>query len=128
MKNLMAVTSIVAVLGGTAIASSAVAQAPASTDPVVQMRAVEREASAKYAAGLLQAYSDRQAKVSAAVEAAVKDADAKGKDPLVAKRDAHDKATKATQADYDAKLKALKKERDDAIKAAKAKAYPPKKG
>lgn len=123
MKSLLAIAVALAALTG-----SALAQAPASTDPVVQMRAVEREANAKYSSGLLQAYNDRQAKVSAAVDAAVKDADAKGKDPLVAKRDAHDKATKATQAEYDAKLKALKKERDDAIKAAKQKAYPPKKG
>ncbi len=128
MKKLMAVTSIVAVLGGTAIASSAVAQAPASNDPIVQLRTVEREANARYSTGLLQAYSDRQAKVGAAVEAAVKDADAKGKDPLVAKRDAHAKAMKATEADYEARLKALKKERDDAVAAAKQKAYPPKKG
>ncbi len=128
MKKLMAITSIVAALGGAEFAPSAIAQAPASTDPIVQMRTVEREANAKYSAGLLQAYNERQAKVSAAVEAAVKDADAKGKDPLVAKRDAHNKAMKATEADYEAKQKALKKERDDAIKAAKQKAYPPKKG
>ena len=123
MKKLLA-----AVVAFAALTGSALAQAPASTDPVVQMRMVEREANAKYAAGLLQVYSERQSKVSAAVEAAVKDADAKGKDPLVAKRDAHAKATKATEADYEAKVKALKKERDDAIKAAKQKANPPKKG
>jgi hypothetical protein len=100
---------------------SAFAQAPASSDPVVQMRMEQREANGKYAAGLLLAYSDRQAKVSAAVEAAVKDADAKGKDPLVAKRDAHAKATKATEAEYEAKLKSLKAERDAALAAAKKK-------
>ncbi len=88
----------------------------------------EREANAKYAAGLLQAYSERQSKVSAAVEAAVKDADAKGKDPLVAKRDAHAKAIKATEADYEAKLKSLKADRDAALTAAKKKANPAKKG
>ena len=128
MKKFVAITYIAAVLGGAAIAPSAIAQAPASADPIVQMRAEQREANAKYAANLLLAYSERQSKVSAAVEAAVKDADAKGKDPLVAKRDAHAKAMKATEAEYEAKLKTLKKERDTALAAAKSKANPPKKG
>jgi len=56
--------------------------------------------------------------VTAAVEAAVKDADAKGKDPLVAKRDAAAKATKATQAGYDANLKKLKADHKAALDAA----------
>jgi hypothetical protein len=116
MKKQLAVMTATAVLG-----FSAFAQAPASSDPVVQMRMEQREANGKYAAGLLLAYSDRQAKVSAAVEAAVKDADAKGKDPLVAKRDAHAKATKATEAEYEAKLKSLKAERDAALAAANKK-------
>ncbi len=128
MKKFLAATAVFAALTGSAFVQSAIAQAPASTDPIVQMRMAEREANAKYSSGLLQAYSERQSKVSAAVEAAVKDADAKGKDPLVAKRDAHAKAMKATDAEYEAKLKALKKERDAAVTAAKQKAYPPKKG
>lgn len=128
MKKLVAISTLVAALGAAAFTHSAVAQAPASSDPIVQMRMAEREANAKYAAGLLQAYSERQSKISATVEAAVKDADAKGKDPLVAKRDAHAKATKATEADYEAKVKALKKEHDDSVKVAKQKANPPKKG
>lgn len=128
MKKLVAISTLVAALGAAAFTPSAVAQAPASSDPIVQMRMAEREANAKYAAGLLQAYSERHSKVSAAVEAAVKDADANGKDPLVAKRDAHAKATKATEADYEAKVKALKKEHDDSVKVAKQKANPPKKG
>ena len=115
-------------VASTVMAMSAFAQAPASTDPIVQMRMEQREANAKYTAGLLQAYSDRQAKISAAVDAAVKDADAKGKDPLVAKRDAHAKATKATESEYEAKLKELKKERDAALAAAKKKGAPATKG
>jgi hypothetical protein len=124
MNKHLAVIIAVAALSGPVFA-----QAPAaSSDPIVQMRMEQREANARYTAGLLQAYSERQSKVSAAVEAAVKDADAKGKDPLIANRDSHAKAMKATQADYDAKLKALKKERDAALAAAKQKASPPKKG
>lgn len=123
MKKQLAVMIATAALG-----CSALAQAPASSDPVVQMRMEQREANGKYAAGLLQAYADRQSKVSAAVDAAVKDADAKGKDPLVAKRDAHAKATKATEAEYEAKIKALQKERDAALAAAKKKGTAATKG
>ena len=94
----------------------------------MQMREEQRAANATYATKVLEAYNERQAKVSAAVEAAVKDADAKGKDPLVANRDAHAKAMKATEAEYEAKLKKLKAERDAALAAAKKRAYPPKKG
>jgi hypothetical protein len=125
MKKYLTSLAVLAAIGTSAYAQ---AQAPASTDPIVQMRMEEREANAKYAAGLLQAYSERQSKVTAAVEAAVKDADAKGKDPLVAKRDAHAKAIKATEADYEAKLKSLKADRDAALTAAKKKANPAKKG
>lgn len=116
MKKQFAVMATTALL-----AFAAFAQTPAPTDPIVQMRAEEREANAKYAGAMMEAYSERQTKVRAAVDAAVKDADAKGKDPLVAKRDAHAKATKATEAEYEAKLKALRKERDAAIAAAKKK-------
>jgi hypothetical protein len=123
MKKHLTALALLAAFG-----ASAYAQTPASSDPIVQMRMEQREASAKYAAGLLQAYSERQSKVSAAVEAAVKDADAKGKDPLVAKRDAHAKAMKATEAEYEARIKALKAEHNAALDAAKKKASPPKKG
>jgi hypothetical protein len=127
MKKFLAAAAIAA-FGGVALAQAASAPAPASTDPIVQMRMAQREANAQYAAKLLQAYAERQAKVSAAVEAAVKDADAKDKDPLVAKRDAHAKAMKATEAEYETKLKALKAERDAALAAAKQQAAPTKKG
>lgn len=128
MKKPLVTIAVVAALGGSVFAQGALAQAPASSDPIVQMRTEEREANHAYAEKLLQAYNERNAKVSAAVDAAVKDADAKGKDPLVAKRDAHAKAMKATEAEYEAKLKKLKAERDAAVAAAKKKAYPPKKG
>jgi hypothetical protein len=122
MKKQLATLVVLSAIGGAAFAQGgALAQAPASADPVVQMRMAEREANAKYAAALLQAYAERQSKVSAAVEAAVKDADAKGKDPLVAKRDAHAKAVKATEKDYEAKLASLKAEHKAATAAAKKK-------
>ena len=97
-------------------AAAQTAAAPvASSDPIVQGRAAQREANRAYAAALLKAYADRNAKVHAAVEAAVKEADEKGKDPLVAKRDADAKARKATQAEYDAQLKKAADERKQAL-------------
>lgn len=82
------------------------------------MRAQQRAANDAYAKGLLAAYQDRQKKVAAAVETAVNEAKAAGKDPLVAKRDADAKATKATQAEYDAQLKTLAADRKAALAAA----------
>jgi hypothetical protein len=103
-----------------ALAAPAFAQAPATTsnDPIVQMRAQQRAANDAYAKGLIAAYQDRQKKVGAAVESAVNEANAAGKDPLVAKRDADAKATKATQAEYDAQLKKLAEDRKAALAAA----------
>jgi hypothetical protein len=103
-----------------ALATPAFAQAPATTsnDPIVQMRAQQRAANDAYAKGLIAAYQDRQKKVGAAVESAVNEANAAGKDPLVAKRDADAKATKATQAEYDAQLKKLAEDRKAALAAA----------
>ncbi len=92
------------------------------------MRMAERAAGARPATGLLQVFSECQFTVSAALEAAVEDADAKGKDLLVAKRDPHAKTMKATEAEYEAKLKAPRKERDTALTAAKSKASRPQKG
>lgn len=118
--NKVSCVSIVlfAVLSGSAFAQTAAAPAAVSNDPIVQLRADQRAANTAYAVGLIENYKARDAKVSAAVEAAVKDADAKGKDPLVAKRDATAKATKATQAEYDANLKKLKADQTAALDAA----------
>jgi hypothetical protein len=107
-----------AALSGAAFAQTAAAPAAVSSDPIVQLRADQRAANTAYAIGLIENYKARDAKVSAAVEAAVKDADAKGKDPLVAKRDATAKVTKATQAEYDANLKKLKADQVAALDAA----------
>jgi hypothetical protein len=112
--QLLLACALVAAAASPALAQSA-APAPSSNDPIVQARALQREANAKYAAGLIKAHADRSAKVHEAVAAAVKEADEKGKDPLVAKRDADAKAHKATQAEYDAQLKKLADERKAAM-------------
>jgi anti-sigma-K factor RskA len=118
MKTTLSTIALLVALSAPAFAQTAAAPAAASGDPIVQMRADQRAANAAYATGLIEAYKARSAKVAAAVEAAVKDADAKGKDPLVAKRDAEAKATKATQAEYDANLKKLKADHKAALDAA----------
>lgn len=113
----MTKTSFAAFLVAAFLAAPAMAQ----TDPIVAGRAELRAANSAYAQALIKAYSDRSAKVDAAVVAAVKDADAKGADPLVAKRDAEAKAKKATQADYDAALKTASADRKAATAAANKK-------
>lgn len=64
----------------------------------------------------------RDAKVKPAVDAAGKQANAQGKDPAVAKRDASKKARGKTKAEYDAAVKAANKQRDDAVAASNKKA------
>ena len=119
MKQLqVTLIALAAALAAPAFAQTAAAPATASNDPIVQMRAQQRAANDAYAKGLIAAYQDRQKKVGAAVESAVNDASAAGKDPLVAKRDAEAKANKATQAEYDAQLKKLSAERKAALAAA----------
>jgi hypothetical protein len=98
--------------------SQTAAPAAVSNDPVVQLRADQRAANSAYGAALLNNYSERGKKVQAAVDSAVKEAVEKGKDPLVAKRDADAKARKATQADYDAAIKKAGDERKAALAAA----------
>jgi hypothetical protein len=117
-KTTLSTIALIAAFSGSAFAQTAAAPAVASNDPIVQMRADQRAANSAYATGLIESYKARSAKVAVAVEAAVKDADAKGKDPLVAKRDANAKATKATQAEYDASLKKLKADHKAALDAA----------
>jgi hypothetical protein len=102
-----------------ALAGPVHAQATASNDPIVQMRAEQRAANKTYAEKKHSARADRDAKIKAAVDSAVADAKAQGKDPLVAKRDATAKAKAATRADYEATMKTLKQEHDAAMAAAK---------
>lgn len=105
---------LLAALSGPALAQTATPTA-AAKDPFVQLREDQRNANAAYALALINAYAERGKKLNAAVEAAVKDADAKGKDPLVAKRDADAKARKATQPEYDAALKKAAADRKAAL-------------
>jgi hypothetical protein len=96
----------------------AAAPAAASADLIVQGRAEQRAAHSAYLQGKKALQAERDAKITAAMDAAAKDATGKGKDPLVAKRDAKAKATQATKADYDAKLKSLADERKKGLASA----------
>lgn len=126
MKTAVSTLALLAAFSATAIAqstapapASAPAAAPAASgDPIVARRTAVRAADEAFIDGYLKAERERDAKVSAAGEAAAKDAAAKGKDPLVAKRDAEAKTKQATQKDLDAKIKALKADRKAAVDAA----------
>jgi hypothetical protein len=100
----------------------ALAQGTTSSDPIVQARAAEREASGVYAGKLMKAWGERQTKISAAADEATKKAAETGKDPLVAKRDAIAKAEKATKPEYDAAVKAATDEWKASMKKAQKKA------
>jgi len=124
MKRAM-VTMFVALatLGGTVLAQSA-APAPTYSDPVVQRRADQRAANAAYDKGVKAARAERDKKVSATVDAAVAEAKANGKDPLVARRDARARAMRETKPEFDAQVKALAAERRAALDAAAKNAKP----
>jgi hypothetical protein len=101
-----------------ALAGSVHAQATASTDPIVQMREQQRAANATFSQKRSALRAERDAQVAAAADAAGKEATAKGRDPLVARRDATTKARSATKADFDAKMKVITQERNAARAAA----------
>jgi hypothetical protein len=101
-----------------ALAGSVHAQAPATTDPIVQQREELRVANATFNQKRAALRTERNAQITAAGDAAAKEATAKGRDPLVARRDATTKARAATKADFDAKMKAITQERNDARAAA----------
>lgn len=113
---------MLAALSGPAVAQGTAAPAAKSNDAVVQMRADRRAANEVYSKGKAAAQAERNAKVSAATDAALKDPANKGKDPLVVKRDVRSKVMKETKADYDAKIKALSADRKAAYAAADKKA------
>ena len=96
-----------------------------STDPVVQSRMQNRDANEVYRQAVATANKERDAKVSAAVDAAVKDAEKTGKDPIVARRNARTEARRATKPDHDAAISAARKERSAARAAAAATAKKP---
>jgi uncharacterized membrane protein YdfJ with MMPL/SSD domain len=117
-KIAVCTVALLAILAGPAHAQAPASSAVKSDDPVVQTRMKRKEASRVYDNAVASARNDRDAKVKAAVDSAVKDATATGKDPIVAKRNATSAARKATKADYDAAVRAAKKERDAAYAAA----------
>jgi hypothetical protein len=121
--------ALLAALSGLAYAQApatrpapAKAEAAAPTDPIVQQRLEEREARKIYNEKVAAARKDRDARMKPAVDKAVQEAKAQGKDPLVAKRDAEKKAREATRAEYSAVVKAAAGERDASIAAARKKA------
>ncbi len=109
-KSTLLVAALLVALGGAVHA-----QTPATTDPIVQMRAEEKAANKVYSDKKQALDAPRDAKIKAAGDKAAAAASAKGQDPLVARRDAQAKVSSATKKDYDAKLKPLKKERDSSL-------------
>jgi hypothetical protein len=103
-------------------AAPAKSEAAASTDPIVQQRNEEREARKIYNQKVAAARKDRDARMKPAVDKAVQEAKAQGKDPLVAKRDAEKKAREASKAEYTSAVKAAAEERDASVAAARKKA------
>jgi hypothetical protein len=118
-KTPLLVAALLIALGGAVHA-----QTPAATDPVVQLRAEEKAVQKTYADKKKSLDAPRNAQIKSAGNKAATEATAKGQDAAVARRDAEAKVRSATKADYDAKLNALKKERDDALAAARKK-FPP---
>ena len=108
-KSSLIVIALLAAMSGTVHA-----QATASTDPIVQMREKQRDANAMFSEKRSALRAQRDTKVSAAADAAGKEATAKGTDPLVARRNASTKARSATKADFDAKMKVITQERNAA--------------
>lgn len=100
-----------------ATAPAAKAATP-STDPIVQSRMARRDADAAFSKAQAAARKERDDKVNAAVEAALKDPKNARKDPQVVRRDARSQARAATRADYDAAIKVARTERDAARVAA----------
>ena len=112
------IATLFAVLSTTAYAQQpATKKGPssASSDPIVQQREAEAAVKKTYKEKVSAAKKERSAKMKPMIDASIKTDTAKGADPLVAKRDAESKAKAATRADYDAKVKAAKAERDAAI-------------
>lgn len=106
-KSTLLVAALLVALGGAVHA-----QAPAATDPVVQMRAEEKAANKTYADKKKAVDAPYKAKIKAAGDKAAAEATGKGQDPAVARRDAEAKVKAADKAEHDTKLKALKKEHD----------------
>jgi hypothetical protein len=102
-------------------AAAPAAKSGASTDPIVASRMARRDADAAFSKAEAAARKQRDDKVNAAVEAALKDPKNAGKDKQVLRRETRAQARAATRADFDAAIKAARTERD----AARAAAAPP---
>lgn len=129
MKNLIVASALsIALMGGlvhaqTSPATPAPAKAAvtASSDPIVVMRNEQRAARNAFNEAAKPIRAERAATVKEAVDKAVAEAKASGKDPIIAGRVARKQAMQATKPDFDAKMKAITDTRRDAMAAAKAK-------
>ena len=107
-KSTLSALALFLAIGGPAFAQAATAPAATtSTDPIVQMRSEQRAVNSAFAQKYHDAYAERSNKINESVAAAMKAVEGTDKDPFVAHRDAEAKAKKATQADFDAKVKPL---------------------
>ena len=121
MKQIaICVVAALTLLTGSAYAQTNAAKTN-SSDPVVQARMQKKDANEVYKKSVATASKERDAKVKAAVDSAVADAQKTGKDPIVARRTATSEAKKATKADYEAAVNAAKKQRDAAYAASAVK-------
>ena len=121
----IALLALLTLLSGAAQAQATAAPAK-STDPIVQMRSETRDANAAYSAARREARKEREVKVLAAEEAAVKQAQASGKDPLVARRVARKQALAETLPAYKERMRPATEARNKARTDARAAAAPAK--
>ena len=129
MKNVIVASALsLALMGGLVHAQTspatpapAKAAAMASSDPIVVMRTEQRAARNAFNESAKTIRAERAATVKVAVDKAVAEAKASGKDPIIARRVANRQAMQATKPDFDAKMKAITETRRDAMAAAKAK-------
>ena len=129
MKNVIVASALsLALMGGLVHAQTspatpapAKAAAMASSDPIVVMRTEQRAARNAFNEAAKTIRAERAATVKVAVDKAVAEAKASGKDPIVARRVANRQAMQATKPDFDAKMKAITDTRNEAMAAAKAK-------
>jgi len=120
-KTPLFIVALLAALSGPTLAQGTAAPAAKASDATVQMRAERHAASEAFKQGKAAAQAERNAKVKAAVDAALKDPGATGKDPQVVRRDAKNKAMKQTKPEYEAKIKQLSAERRAANETAEKK-------
>ena len=129
MKNVIVASALsLALMGGLVHAQTspatpapAKAAAMASSDPIVVMRTEQRAARNAFNEAARTIRAERAATVKVAVDKAVAEAKASGKDQIVARRVVNRQAMQATNPDFDARMKAITDTRNEAMAAAKAK-------